>query len=249
MTPRSFDGHFVQRWRVEIDADARLDKGEDAHGNVTHTVFIEGPVTTASVTVEGVVDTVDTHGIVRGTSERLPAKVYLRETPLTRPTAALRELINTATSDVPGDTLAKLHRLTQQLHETFSYSAELPVEWTTIEQFLAAKSGTHRDFAHLFVAAARLLRVPARYVSGYFLRSEPDSKDAGHAWAEAHVDGLGWVGFDATEGLCTTERYVRVAVGFDGLDAAPIRGSQTGGAGEMLSVSSHIEQCSSMSQA
>ncbi len=142
-----------------------------------------------------------------------------------------------------------LHRLTAMLHETLSYSAQPPADLTTVEQVLAAKSGTYRDFAHVFLTAARTLRIPARYVSGYHLRSESTDEDAGHAWAEAYVDGVGWIAFDVTEGMCTTERYVRVAAGLDALDAAPVRGSQAGGLGETLSVASHIEQCNIMSQA
>jgi transglutaminase-like putative cysteine protease len=247
LTPRSFDGHFVQQWRVEVDSDARLDKGEDAFGNVTHTVSIEGPVTSVRVGVEGVVDTVDTHGIVRGTSERLPPGVYLRETALTRPSPAISEIIGDA-SDAD-DTLGRLHRLTARLRRSLSITPDRPAEWIPVEQVLSAKSGTYRDLAHVFLAAARGLRIPARYVAGYFLRADSSDKDASHAWAEAHLEGLGWIGFDATEGLCTTDRYVRVAIGLDGLDAAPIRGSHVGGGGESLSVASHIAQCHSMSQA
>jgi transglutaminase-like putative cysteine protease len=86
------------------------------------------------------------------------------------------------------------------------------------------------------------LRAPARYVSGYYLRTDRQEQDAGHAWAEAHVEGLGWVGFDPAHGVCMTERHVRVAVGPDYLEAAPARGAQVGGADEVLAVKVNVAQ-------
>ncbi len=88
----------------------------------------------------------------------------------------------------------------------------------------------------MFIAAARQMSIPARYVSGYFLRTDTDQQEAGHAWAEAHIAGIGWVGFDPAHGLCADERYIRLATGRDYLEAAPIRGSRLGGQGESLSV-------------
>ena len=68
--------------------------------------------------------------------------------------------------------------------------------------------------------------LPARYVSGYLLATEGETpEEASHAWAEIHVNHLGWVGFDAANQMCPDERYVRVAVGRDYRDAAPVRGA------------------------
>jgi transglutaminase-like putative cysteine protease len=71
--------------------------------------------------------------------------------------------------------------------------------------------------------------VPARYVAGYLLADAGDlAQHETHGWAEAWVEGLGWIGFDATNGLCVTERYVRLCCGLDAHDAAPVRGSVMG---------------------
>ena len=83
-----------------------------------------------------------------------------------------------------------------------------------------------QDFTHIFIAAARSLGIPARYVGGYFHRDDGViEQDAGHAWAEAFVPELGWVGFDPANGICATDAHVRVAVGLDYLGAAPVRGT------------------------
>ena len=242
MTPRSSEGHFVRSWRVEIDADARLDRDEDAYGNITHMVFIEGPVASARVTVEGEVDTADTKGIVRGTVERLPLPLYLRETPLTAATPRLRELADDASGGKGEDVLAALHRLMAEINRRMAFAIGTTTVCTTADAALEAGQGVCQDFAHIFIAGARALRVPARYVSGYYLRTDRPEQDAGHAWAEAHVAGLGWVGFDPANGVCITDRHVRVAIGADYLEAAPVRGARVGGADEVLSVTLHVAQ-------
>ena len=94
----------------------------------------------------------------------------------------------------------------------------------------------------IFIAAARQLGIPARYVSGYLLRNDIVSQEASHAWAEAYVDGLGWVGFDVSNGVSPDERYVRLAIGLDSYDAAPIRGVRMGGTNESMLVSLQIQQ-------
>jgi transglutaminase-like putative cysteine protease len=93
------------------------------------------------------------------------------------------------------------------------------------------------------IAAARHLGVPARYVGGYLFREDGVSKqEAGHAWAEALVDQLGWVGFDPANNMSPTDAYVRMAAGLDYLGAAPVRGTRYGGAGETLSVRVTVSQ-------
>ena len=84
---------------------------------------------------------------------------------------------------------------------------------------------------------ARWRSISSRYVSGYFHRADGvTDQEAGHAWAEAKVPGLGWVGFDPANGISSGEAHIRVAVGLDYFGAAPIRGSRYGGGSETLGV-------------
>ena len=81
-------------------------------------------------------------------------------------------------------------------------------------------------FAHAFIATARALDIPARYIGGHLWRTDGATQQpAGHAWAEAYVPGLGWVGFDPANGICITDAHVRVSMGLDYLGAAPVRGT------------------------
>ena len=94
---------------------------------------------------------------------------------------------------------------------------------------------TARDLAQIFAVAARSLAIPARYVSGYRL-AEGEHQPTPHAWAEAHVDGLGWIAFDPSTGQCPEEDHVRVAVALDAAGAAPVAGSRLGVGAEILDV-------------
>lgn len=106
----------------------------------------------------------------------------------------------------------------------------------------AARTGVCQDMAHVAIGALRSAGIPARYVSGYFHRADGvTEQEAGHAWAEAKVPDLGWVGFDPANGISTGEAYVRIAVGLDYLGAAPVRGSRYGGGAETLQVRLTVE--------
>jgi transglutaminase-like putative cysteine protease len=86
-------------------------------------------------------------------------------------------------------------------------------------------------------------RKPARFIAGHFLRSDGlVNQQAGHAWAEAFVPDLGWVGFDPANAICTTDAHARVAIGLDYLGAAPVRGTRYGGGMETLSVTVKVDQ-------
>jgi transglutaminase-like putative cysteine protease len=120
---------------------------------------------------------------------------------------------------------------------------------TTAPEAFALKRGVCQDLTHVFIAAARNLGIPARYVGGYFCRGDGVSEqEAGHAWAEAFVPELGWVAFDAANGICGTDAHVRVAVGLDYLGAAPLRGAHYGGRGEALSVRVRVTQAAQQVQ-
>ena len=119
--------------------------------------------------------------------------------------------------------------------------ATRPPAATAAETF-ARKRGVTRDLTHIFLGAARSLQIPARYVAGYLCGAAAGQESGGHAWAEAHVPGLGWVGFDAANCVCPTDAYVRIAIGLDALGAAPVRGTRHGGGEETLAVAIKVDQ-------
>jgi transglutaminase-like putative cysteine protease len=239
----------VARWRIDVSTDCRLDQHEDAFGNLTHAFSTEGPCSELAVTVEGEVETRDTQGIMRGTVERFPPSLYLRTTELTTPDAGIDALAATCRDAAGGDVLNLLHHLLERVHDDVAYDADPTHVATTAAEAFTLKRGVCQDLTHIFIAAARSLAIPARYVGGYFHRDDGvDEQQAGHAWAEAFVPKLGWVAFDAANGLCATDAHVRVAIGLDYLGAAPLRGTRYGGGGEVMSVKVRVDQASQQTQ-
>jgi transglutaminase-like putative cysteine protease len=249
LTPRNHDGQYVVRWRIDVSIDCRLDQHEDAFGNLTHTFSTDGPFSDLAVMVEGEVETRDTQGIVRGTVERFPPSLYLRATALTTPDADICAFAAASRDAEDGNVLNLLHHMLERLHDDMVYDTDPTQVATTAAQAFALKRGVCQDLTHIFIAAARSLAIPARYVGGYFRRDDGvDEQGAGHAWAEAFVPELGWVAFDPANGLCATDAHVRVAVGLDYLGAAPLRGTRYGGGGEVMSVKVRVDQASQQTQ-
>jgi transglutaminase-like putative cysteine protease len=245
LTPRNHEGQYVVSWRIEVSADCRLEPHEDAFGNLAHSFTVDGPLQELTVRVDGEVETQDTQGIVRGTLERFPPSLYLRETELTKPDPAITAYADAA----KGDPIDALHALQVSLYRDFTFDPDPTHAATTAIEAFALKRGVCQDYAHVFIAAARHLGVPARYIGGYFVRADSEVvQEAGHAWAEAFLPDLGWVAFDPANGICATEAHVRVAVGLDYLGAAPIRGTRYGGSGETMSVTVHVDQASRQAQ-
>ena len=246
LTPRNHDGQFVKSWRLELDAEYRLYRDEDAFGNITHLFSIEGPIETLNVMVEGEVETHDSAGLVHGTAERFPLALFLRESRLTMPdpdiVAFAREATAPHTSTNDMDWLGAMHALNRAVHDKLDYVVDTTDTTTTAIEAFAAGQGAAQDFAQVFVAAARALGIPARYAGGYLLREDAEENNAGHAWAEAHVPDYGWIAFDPVHDMCATDRYVRVASGLDSLDAAPLRGARRGGGTETLKVKITVAQ-------
>jgi transglutaminase-like putative cysteine protease len=238
LTPKSCESQQVRDWRIETDVDARLRRGEDAFGNVVHSLYTERPTDALTIRVTGEVATVDTGGVIRGQNERLPPTVYLRDTPLTHADGGI---VDFARAIPEGETLDRMHRLMGTIHRDVAFEVGSTSATHTAADAFAQKRGVCQDHAQIFIACARKLGVPARYVSGHLNRLDGQhDQDAAHAWAEAWVDGLGWVGFDPANGICPTDQYVRVAVGLDALGATPIRGTSYGGGVESLTVALHV---------
>ena len=238
LTPRSCESQQVGDWRIETDVDARLRRSEDAFGNIVHSLYTERPTDSLTIRVMGEVSTVDTGGVIRGQSERLSPLVFLRDTALTRADAAILDF---AQAIGQGDPLDRMHRLMGALHRDVAFEVGSTSAAHTAAEAFAQRRGVCQDHAQIFISAARRLGVPARYVSGHLNRSDGQhDQDAAHAWAEAWIEGLGWVGFDPANGICPTENYVRVAVGLDALGATPIRGTSYGGGQESLTVALHV---------
>jgi len=249
LTPRDHDGQHVLSWRIDLSEDCLLHQHEDAFGNIIHSFTAEGPFNQLTVEVAGEVDTQDTDGLVSGAVERFPPQFYLRDTALTQMDTAIIDFAQTTRAATEGDTLPLLHALLTALNGEIAFDTDPTHAATTAAEAFSLRRGVCQDITHIFITAARSLDIPARYVGGHFRRADGvTAQEAGHAWAEAYVENLGWVGFDPTNGICITDAHVRVAVGLDYLGAAPVRGTRFGGSGETLTVAVRVEQARQQAQ-
>ena len=249
LTPRNHESQYVAQWRIDVSTDCWLHQHEDAFGNITHAFTTSGSFQQFAVTAEGEIETRDTQGIMRGTVERFPPSLYLRETALTRADRNIAAFAASCREEGGDDALKVLHLILERLHWDVAYDTDPTHTATTAAEAFTLKRGVCQDLTHVFIAAARNLGIPARYVGGYFCRGDGISEqDAGHAWAEAFVPELGWIAFDPANGICSTDAHVRVAVGLDYLGAAPLRGAHCGGHGEELSVKVRVAHAAAQAQ-
>jgi transglutaminase-like putative cysteine protease len=276
LTPRNHAGQYVMNWRIDVSADYRLEPVEDAFGNILHAVSIAGPLSELRLVVDGEVEIQDTAGVVRGAVERFPPGLFLRETALTRADEALLAYAAQFPQPTAATALSTLHSLLARLHQDIAVDAGAisggdpaatstsPWSMPSAADAFRAGRGQSRDLAHIFIAVARALGVPARFVAGYLSRGNGASaaeagEATGHAtarvndgtgdcWAEIHIPDLGWVGFDPANGVCATGQHVRVAIGLDYLGAAPVRGAHYGGVREDVAVRLQVSQASRQTQ-
>jgi transglutaminase-like putative cysteine protease len=143
------------------------------------------------------------------------------------------------------DPLTVLRRLNTQMYDAFEYAPQSTRVDSPIDEALAARRGVCQDFAHVMIALIRGLGIPCRYVSGYLFHnhkgSERSTDGASHAWIEAWLPSLGWVGFDPTNQTMATDRHIRVAIGRDYWDVPPNRGAFKGNARSELGVAVRVQ--------
>jgi transglutaminase-like putative cysteine protease len=241
MTPGSHDGQYVAEWQIDVSTDSRLHQHQDAFGNITH-VLTEGPTSDLTITVEGLIETHDTGGVLRGTDERFPPNLFLRATRLTEVTAAMAAFSRELRSESESDVLGFLHALMLQINDHMTFDEDPTHSGTSAAEAFGLKRGVCQDYAHIFIACARSVGVPARFIAGHFFRADGlVHQQAGHAWAEAFVPDLGWVAFDPANAISATDAHARVAVGLDYLGAAPVRGTRYGGGTETLTVAVKVD--------
>jgi transglutaminase-like putative cysteine protease len=129
--------------------------------------------------------------------------------------------------------------LMQYVHTTLAYEPNSTTVHTHMREAMARRRGVCQDFAHVMIGLCRSLRIPALYVSGYLATQ---TASATHAWTEVFVPGLGWQGLDPTHNCQPDETYVKIAVGRDYADVAPVSGSYKGTTEHTLSVEVKIER-------
>ncbi len=235
LTPQQFPGQHLVRWMIDVPGIDRAATFVDGFANIVHLVASKQVARRLDIVAEGAVRCEDRGGVVGKFRTDIPPRLFLRRTHLTAPDDAIVELA-ARISAAAATTLDRLHALMGHLYTTMTFLPGHTHARTTAAEALAARTGVCQDYCHIFLSVARHIGVPARYITGYLVMEGDDTADAHHAWVEAFDDDLGWVAFDAANGICPTERYVRLSCGLDAHGAAPIRGIRQGRSHEELQV-------------
>jgi transglutaminase-like putative cysteine protease len=240
LQPIDFDTQRALSWAISAPGFEAGLAYTDGFGNRTHLITIFGHKGEVVITASGEVETQDAAGLVKGLPLTVPDVVYLRRTLTTQPDAVLVDVAERVSKE--NNILKLAHNLMAEVHQKVAYVVGVSDVQTTAAQAFTAKRGVCQDHAHILVTVARHLGIPARYVTGYLVTGIGASSSAAHAWAEFLIPELGWVGFDAANGQCPTEHYVRVASGLDAASVAPVRGTRRGGSGaEHMRVEVRVE--------
>ncbi len=240
LTPKSTGGQSVLNWNTTVTGGRRELGFEDQHANTVELVSVEPGATEITILSEGQLEMTDTAGVHGPHAGYMPLWMFERSTPLTRAGQRCRKIVGGLDADLTP--LDRLHALSERVSEAVTYLTGTSMVSTTAEDALAAGSGVCQDHAHIFIACARSMGIPARYVSGYLMMNDRVAQEATHAWAEACLPDLGWVGFDVSNAISPDQRYVRVATGLDYTEAAPVNGFRFGTANEDLSVAVEVRQ-------
>jgi transglutaminase-like putative cysteine protease len=240
-------------FQLSVSPRARIFSCTDHLGNVVHHFDIPAPHRHLTIIADALVD-VDAPEPLPETlgaecwaelDELIEREDYwdmLRPSRFARNSPELEELAREFGVDQRGDRdpLELLLKLNTDLYETFSYQKKSTSVDSPIEEALRSRRGVCQDFAHIMISLVRNLRIPCRYVSGYLhhdsLHQDRSAEGATHAWAEALLPGLGWIGLDPTNNLVAGGRHIRTAIGRDYADVAPTTGIMQGSADSELQV-------------
>jgi transglutaminase-like putative cysteine protease len=239
MQPRTDASQRCIRFGLSTTPPSRVKMYQDHDGNIVHHFNIPGRHSRLTLTAEAFVEckpsaalphSLGADGWVRldGATpsgqfwDELHPSPFAHRTPLLD---ALADEIGLARGDDP---LTTVRRLTADVHTRFEYSPKSTRVDSPIDDALSSRRGVCQDFAHVLIALVRQIGIPCRYVSGYLFQQGDGAArsvdGATHAWVEAWLPELEWVGFDPTHNTTTGERHIRVAVGRDYADVPPTRG-------------------------
>jgi transglutaminase-like putative cysteine protease len=229
LTPRRDISQRALTW--VITAPGRRLEQVDAYGNISHLLTIEEPHREIQILVHGVVETADTDA--RQDDGPLSPLAYLSPTNLTAPSEEIKTFAHQAL-DQTSNPKARAQLLAEAVCDAVKYKSGTSDVQDPAAVAFKSGEGVCQDHAHVYIASARALGIPARYVSGYIYTGDA-SDAASHAWVDVWLGAeIGWQSIDVTHQRPAVRTYCRLAVGRDYLDAAPVRGVRQGGGGEKM---------------
>ena len=255
MQPRSEGSQRCLTFKLQTQPRSQAQSYVDYLGNIIHHFDVPGKHSQLTITAEALVQVQAPpplpEALGPGAWDAVGALLddhdawdMLQPSHFARPSETLRNLARDLGVKQGSDPLATLRALNAAIFKAFAYAPQTTRVDSPIEEAIEARRGVCQDFAHIMIALVRDLGIPCRYISGYLFHRHEDrdrsEADATHAWVEALLPGLGWVGFDPTNNLLVGERHVCAAIGRDYDDVPPTRGTYKGGASSEPQVSVRV---------
>jgi transglutaminase-like putative cysteine protease len=229
LTPRRDLSQRALAWNI-IAPGRRLEQ-IDAHGNISHLLTVEEPHREIRIIVHGIVETAEAEA--RQDDGPLSPLAYLAPTKLTQPNEELKAFAQDALKKIT-DPKGRAQALAEAVFGAVRYKSGASDVKDSAALAFESGEGVCQDHAHVYIASARAVGMPARYVSGYIYTGDANDA-ASHAWVDIWLGPeLGWQSMDVTHKRPAVRTYCRLAVGRDYLDAAPVRGVRHGGGGEKM---------------
>ena len=254
MRPMTEGVQHCLKFKLATSPRARILNYQDYLGNAVHHFDIPGSHSQLTVVAESLVHMGSPPALVDSLvpedwkeldaiTSRTDCADFLESSQFARPAPLLAELGAELGAIRRADPLSLLREVTAGIARSFAYCPRTTRVDSPIDRALAERKGVCQDFSHIMIAMVRPLGIPCRYVSGYLFHRDDDQgsgDDATHAWVEALLPGLGWIGFDPTNNTLAGERHIRVAIGRDYADVPPTRGVFQGDATSELSVAVQV---------
>ncbi len=243
LTPRRDSSQRALKWN--ITAPGRRLEQIDAYGNISHLLTIEEPHREIQIVVHGIVETADTEG--RQEDGTLSPLAYLAPTKLTTPNEDLKAFAQSKLGSLT-DPRERAHALAEAVFDNVKYKTGSSDVADTAAVAFKSGEGVCQDQAHVYIASARSIGIPTRYVSGYLFTGD-QTEAASHAWVDVWLGAeAGWQSLDVTHKRPAVRTYCRLAVGRDYLDAAPVRGVRQGGGGEKMEANVMVAESAQQQQ-
>lgn len=256
MHPRSDSNQHCLSFALSVSPRCRVFTYRDQYGNNVHHFDIPGEHDQLMIVAESLVEqqpqpdlpgflSTDAWGALDATIGEGDYGEMLLPSTFAKPTPALLDLAEELNVVRRDDPLLVVQELNKRLYDYFDYVPRSTRVDSPIDEAIANRAGVCQDFAHTMIALLRNIGIPARYVSGYLYRSreahDRSTPDVSHAWVEAFLPYVGWIGFDPTNDLVAHNRHIRTAIGRDYADVPPTHGVYRGSTESELYVAVQVQ--------
>ena len=238
--PQSAKGHQIENWQCEILGGKKELSFKDHNGNLVWLVTSFPGTTEIIINTISKVKVFDLNGVSGREKDSIPLWIYKNQTLLTDLGKSSDKFISECEDEI--GSISWLHELAGAIKRQIKYKTAETEASSSAHDAVKKGLGVCQDHAHIFIGCCRSVGIPSRYVSGYLLLEGVEQQTAMHAWAEAFVPSLGWVGFDVSNGVSPDSKYLWIAQGSDYNDVSPIKGAIFGGLEEEMSVNLIVQQ-------